>query len=652
MTLPLTAIYPHVFQPITVGSITLKNRIQFSPIVSRHADPYTGTCTNDLVEFLGAQARSGAGLVTIGSSPIDYDRARDFYGCLSVVRESDVASLSVLAEEVHRYGAKLSIELTHAGAVSDPALLAGPAFAPSVISGIHNPSTTKEINRVEMHEVKQHWVDCVRRVKRAGFDMAMIHGAHMNLFASFLTPLLNRRTDDYGGNPENRMRFPLEVLKACREEAGPDFGLELRISGDERVPGGVTLEERIAFLNAAASYIDMVIVSTGGFLFPETAAYMMAGYHFPHLLNVETAAEIKKGIGLPVSVVGGITTIDEAEQILAAGKADIVAMAKALIADQDLVTKAKVGRADDIRPCLRCLECAYGGLTGTPLRCSVNPQAGREVKYREIPLARRKKRVLVIGGGPAGMTAARTACERGHEVTLWEKSERLGGRLYEATALPQKDTARAYVDWAIRSTMKCGATVVLGKEATPAAVEAEAPDAVIVAVGAAFARPPIDGIDLPHVMTVSEADLGTKPVGRNVVVCGGGLSGSECAAGLGMAGKKVTVVDILPEEALCQDAVDLVRVAIFSLLRDKGIQRVQGTVEAITTTGVLVALAGGATVELPADTVVVAFGLRPNPAVVGPLLDVVAESYLVGDCRNVGKIFTANHDAFNVAVEV
>jgi 2,4-dienoyl-CoA reductase-like NADH-dependent reductase (Old Yellow Enzyme family)/thioredoxin reductase len=647
----LTTKYPHVFQPITIGSMTLKNRVHFAPLVSNHAETLSGACTNDLIEFVGAQARSGVGLVTIGSSPIDFDRARDFYGCLSVVGESDVAGLSLLADEAHRYDAKLSIELTHAGAISDPALLAGPAFAPSVIPGIHNPSTTKEIDRAEMDEVKQHWVDCVRRVKEAGFDMAMIHGGHMNLFASFLTPLLNRRTDEYGGSPKSRMRFPLEILEACREKVGRDFNLEMRLSGDERVAGGVSLEERIEFLNAASPYIDLVNISTGGFMDPLALAYTHPGYYLPRSLNVETAAKIKQGITIPVSVTGGIATIEEAEEILASGKADIVAMAKALIADQDLVTKARRGKAGDIRPCLRCLECMRGPF-GAPLRCAVNPQAGRELKYREIPTARKKKRVLVIGGGPAGMTAARTACERGHDVTLWEKSDKLGGRFYEAASMPQKDTFRAHIDWAIRSTNKSGAKIVLGKEATPATIAAEAPDAVIVAVGAKFVTPRITGIDLPQVMTVSEADLGTRPVGETVVVCGGGLSGSECAIALSMAGKKVKVVDILPEDALCRDISIFTRFALLKLMKDNGIKRVQGSVDAITSTSVIVTLPDGSATELPADTVVVAFGLRPDVAAVEPLLDVIPESYLVGDCHKVGKIYSANHDAFNVAVEV
>jgi 2,4-dienoyl-CoA reductase-like NADH-dependent reductase (Old Yellow Enzyme family)/thioredoxin reductase len=650
--MPLSTKYPHVFQPIRIGSMVLKNRIQFSPMVSGHAETVTGASSADLVEYLGAQARSGVGLVTIGASPIDFDRARDFYGCLSVTRDSDVADLSVLAEEVHRYGAKLSIELVHAGAISDPALLSGPALVPSVIPGIHDLSTTKEIDRTEMDEVKQHWVDCVRRLKQAGFDMAMIHGAHMNLFASFLSPALNRRTDEYGGSPENRMRYPLEVLRACRERAGKDFNLELRISGDERIPGGASVEEHIGFLIAAAPYVDLVNISSGGFLDPQAAKFIIPSYHLPHLLNVETAARIKQGIALPVSVVGGVTTIEEAEQILAAGNADIVAMARALIADQDLVTKARAGKAEDIRPCLRCGDCArYPGI-GAPVRCAVNPQAGREVKYRDIPLARNKKKVLVIGGGPAGMTAARTLCERGHEVILWERSEKLGGRLYEASALPQKDTFRAYVDWAIRATNKCGAHITLNKEATAEAIAAEAPDAVIVAVGAESLSTAINGTNLPNVMTVSEADLGQKPVGEHVVVCGGGLSGTECGLGLAMQGKNVKVVDILPEDDLCREILGWARTALFRLVEDHGVERIHGSVGKITSTGVVVTLADGTVTELPADSVVLAPGLRPDAASLERLLDVVQESYLVGDCNNVGSIFKANHDAFNVAVEV
>lgn len=650
--MPLEDRYPHVFRPIRVGTMTLKNRLQFSPLVSGHAETLTGASNPDLVRFIGAQARSGVGLVTIGSTPIDFDRGRDFLGCLSVTRDSDIPDLVVIADEVHRYGAKVSVELTHAGAIGDPSLLQGPALVPSVIPRFHGSRAVKEIDRAEMEEAKAHWVACVRRLRTAGFDMAMIHGAHGNLFSSFLSPALNLRTDEYGGSAENRMRFPLEVLRACREEAGSRLNLELRVSGDERIAGGTTLDERITFLNAASEFVDMVIISTGMFMDAQAVKFMIPSYHLPHLLNVEAAAAIKASIGVPVSVVGGITTIDEAEEVLAAGKADIVAMAKALIADQDLAVKARRGRAADIRPCLRCLECLRGPTVGYPLRCSVNPVAGREVRYGEIPLARATKRVLVIGGGPAGMTAARTAVERGHDVTLWEKADRLGGRLYEASALPQKDRFRAYIDWAVRATLECGARVVLGKEATAEAVEAEAPEAVIVAVGAGLVCPSIPGVDLPHVISVVDADLERKAVGERVVVCGGGLSGSECAVGLGMQGKTVRVVDILPRKALCWDLVDLARIALFKLMEEHGVERVQGRVDAITASGVAVTLSDGAVVELPADTVVMACGLKPDAQRLESLAGVVAETYLVGDCNNVGGIFAANHDGFNVAVEV
>jgi pyruvate/2-oxoglutarate dehydrogenase complex dihydrolipoamide dehydrogenase (E3) component len=208
------------------------------------------------------------------------------------------------------------------------------------------------------------------------------------------------------------------------------------------------------------------------------------------------------------------------------------------------------------------------------------------------------------------------------------------------------------MDWAIRATTRCGATIVLGKEATPEAIEAVAPDAVIVAVGAQLVTPLIEGIDLPHVMTVTEADLGQRPIGDDVVVCGGGLSGSECALALAMQGRNVKVVDILPVEVLCQDAVDLARMALFQLMKDNGVERIQGSVHAIVDTAVIVTLPDGTATELAADTVVTAIGLRPDSSAIERLLDVVPESYLVGDCNSVGRIFNANQDAFNVAVEV
>ncbi|OGN96902.1 MAG: hypothetical protein A2Z77_00455 [Chloroflexi bacterium RBG_13_51_36] len=646
--------YPHVFTPLKVGNMTVKNRIQFSPVVSAHAHTLTGEITIDLIEFVGAQARSGAGIVTIGATPVDYDRARDFYGSMSVVHDYDVQALKLIADEAHRYGAKLSVELTHAGRVAHPALLNGkPALAPSVIPGLDDGRNVVEIRYEEMQEVICHFVDAVRRCKEAGFDMVMIHGAHGNLLSSFLSPVFNRRTDRYGGSLENRMRFPLELLKAVRESVGDKLRIEYRISGYEYMEGCPTVHDVVAFFKEAQHFIDLANISGGLLIDHKYVVYTIPGYCMPHLLNVEYAAEIKKHLDIPVAVVGGITTIDEAEEILAAGKADIVAMAKSLIADQELVTKAQRGKAAEIRPCLRCLHCLNGPHIGSPTRCAVNPQAGREVKYRFIPKAGAKKKVMVIGGGPAGMMAAQTAVSRGHEVVMYEQSDKLGGRLYESSAMECKDGFRRYLQWDINTTLNSGARVILNRKATPALIEAEKPDIVILAVGAKHIQPPIEEIGLPHVVSVSDADLKKVPIGQRVVVCGGGLSGTECALELAREGRQVTLVDILPQEKLCLDTFELNRFILMKMLAESDIGTYyMNRIKKITALGVEIAGKDGNTRLLEADTVITAFGLARNVAVVEELAEVVPETYLVGDCNRVGNIASANTDAFNIAVEI
>ncbi len=646
--------YPHVFTPIKIGNMMVKNRIQFSPVVSAHAHAFTGEVSADLIEFVGAQARSGVGIVTIGATPVDDDRARDFYGSMSVVHDYDTQGLKLIADEVHRYGAKLSVELLHAGRIAHTGLLNGKAaFVPSVIPELDKGRNVVEINPTEMQGVIRHFVDAVRRCKDAGFDMVMIHGAHGNLVSSFLSPVFNRRTDRYGGSPENRMRFPLELLKAIRESVGDKLRIEYRISGYEYIEGCPTVQDVAAFLKEAQSYIDLANISGGLLIDPKYVIYTSPNYYMPHQMNVAYAAEIKKHLKIPVAVVGGITTIEEAEEILAAGKVDIVAMAKSLIADQELVTKAQRGQTAQIRPCLRCMNCMQGPLVGAPVRCAVNPQAGREVKYRFIPQASKKKKVMVIGGGPAGMIAAQTAVARGHEVVLYEQSNRLGGRLYEASAMECKDGFRRYLQWDIDTTLNSDIKVKLNRKATAATIKAEKPDIVIIAIGAEHIQPTIEGIDLPHVVSISEADLKRVSIGRRVVICGGGLSGTECALELAREGKQVVLVDMLPQAELCKDAFELIRVSLMNQLAASDIvTHYSSRVCKITSDGVEIIDKDNKTRLLAADTVITAFGMTPNTAVITGLVDVVPETYVVGDSNQAGNIAGANTDAFNIAVEI
>lgn len=646
--------YSNVFSPIQVGPVRLKNRIVFAPIVSAHAQSGTGEVTDGTVAFVAAQARGGVAMVTLGSTPVDFERGRDFWTDISAIKDSDVPLLMRVSEAAHRYGAKISAELLHAGRVANPEVLGKKkAWVASLLPGM-DPDRFEEIGEQQIFQVIDGFCSAAKRLRRAGFDMILIHGAHGNLVSSFFSPVANHRTDRYGGSLENRMRFTLTLLERLRATVGPGMGIELRISVHEYVDGCPTIEETTAFLVQAQKYLDGVHFSGGSIYSDSAGKYAEPSYMDARNQNVERAAAIRPHLSIPVTVVGNIPGIDDVEKIVRSGKADIVAMARNLIADMDLPTKAYRGLAEDIRPCLHCNFCSTFAIRGAELRCVVNPMVGQEHMLRRIEKADVRKKVMIAGGGPAGMTAAQTAAKRGHDVVLFEAGEKLGGRLHEASAAKPKDYYRRYLDWTIRQTLRSGADVRLGVEVTPELVRKEAPDALILAVGAHHVVPPITGAEQAHVIDVSEADLRAKPVGKKVAVIGGGLSGTECAIDLAEDGHEVVIVDQLSGEELLTEVFATIRTTLRERIEEKGIRccyRVAA--EQIGASSIRVRhLDTDAVEEIPCDTAVLAVGLEPDGDWVRMMTELVPETYQVGDCREVGDIFTANHEAFFMALEI
>lgn len=654
--------FPHVYQPLQVRGMHLKNRIQYSPIVSNHADFESGEVNHELFEFVSGQAKTGCALVTIGSTPIDFAEGRDFFGCINATGPKSLHALAYLAREVHRWGCNLSAELTHAGqwgagclAMQDTDMK---AIVPSIVEGWHTPDTHRVCTREDMYRIIAEHADAVRLLKDSHFDSAMIHVAHGNLLSSFLSTVFNHRTDEYGGTPENRWRFPLEVLKACREAAGEDFPLEMRFQGNEWLEGGTTLEERIEFLKEAQKYIDIVVVSTGTLFTPPSMCYNMPGYYVPECCNVDDAAAFKAACpDLVVSVVGGITTLEQAEEIIASGKADMVAMAKALMSDPRYAIKGEQGREDDIAPCLRCMYCMRQVLDTAHLEgCVNNPMLGWEFRGGLVPTTNDRK-IMIVGGGPAGMMAARTLKERGFsDVVLYEQRDRLGGRLPEAGAYSRKLGFRRYQEFAVRKTEECGARIVLGVKVTPEVIRQENPAVLLCAIGADLAMPPIPGID--RCVGVDAADRGDADLGKHVVICGAGASGAECAIHLAELGHTVTLIDQLSVEEFGNDIMFMHKGMLDMALQDNRITCIGGArVEEITEDAVVVRQAasdaeGTAVTEVPYDTAVNALGFAPCKADIESLTDVVPEAYVIGDAFRVGTIGSATNKAYWVCREL
>lgn len=640
--------YPNLFQPLQVKSTVYKNRLFSAPSMMSFVTE-GGRPTEALLGYYKEKARGGAAQVTIGDTPVDQEHAPAFPGMY--LTKANMAFLGELACCIKQYGAVATYELNHAGWMGNPAL-SGKQPISSVGFTRGDGVQVLQMDRDMMERVADNYAAAALFVKECGFDGAFIHGGHGWLLAQFLSPMVNTRTDEFGGCLENRARFPQMVVERIRKAVGRDFILEYRISGSERDPAGLTLEETIPFIQSIQDKIDLVHVSAGIDTRLDLTLQAHPSIFQPHGCNVDLAAAMKAAVNIPVVTVGAISSPQMAEQILAEGKADAVAMCRALIADPELPRKAREGRDDEISPCTRCLHCRGHMDTHKHFSCAVNPRTAREARYPQgIVKSGTKKRVLVVGGGPGGMKVAIVAAQRGHDVTLADEREKLGGQLNFTDYDDIKADLRAQKNYLAHMVEKLGVKVQLQTRVDREFARSFAPDVIVTAVGASPVVPPIPGIDGAKVMGALDTYYHGERVGENVVMIGGGLVGVETALYLADAGKKVTVVEMTDTAA--REANRLHAEALRLAIRERGVKILTSTkCCAVEEDGVLVEDQNGSREKLPVDTVVYCTGMRANSDTYQQLYDCAPEVYRVGDCIKPGTVREAILTGYFTAAEI
>lgn len=634
----------HLFSPLTIKSMELKNRIVVPPMGTLSAN-VDSTISERQIDYYETRAKGGAGLVTVEITEVH--QSSSMMMLVGIHDDKFIPGLTSLADRVHSAGAKIAIQLHHPGR-QFPALSPDkPPWAPSPV-----PCTCpfcQDMPHVmtipEIEEMVEAFAQGARRAKEAGFDAVEIHGAHGYLVAQFMSPLTNQRTDRYGGDVRSRMLFAVEVVEAVRGQVGPDYPILFRLSGEEGVPGGRELEEVVATTPMLVDAgVDCISVSTG--LYANIFTHMLAPMEMPKGLNVCAAQAIKRVVEVPVTVVGRLNDPVVAESVLARGKADLVGIGRGLLADPELPNKAAAGQFEDIRWCIACNRCIQGLMTAMSFKCVVNPELGREHEFGITP-APKPKRVLVAGGGPAGMEAARVAALRGHQVTLYERQPQLGGQFRLASIPPQKQELVLAIKYQSRSLANAGVEVILNTEMASSIVEEMKPDAIIVATGGAPRALDVPGATGANVVTAWDVLAGKAITGKKVVVVGGGVTGCETAEFIAQYGKEVTIVEMLPEVA--SDGVMGRKTLLAQRLSELGVKiMTSATLRLITADGVVVTRNGEEEVLRGLDTIVLAVGVAPARDLAEQLKERVAELYVIGDAENPASAL----EAFAAGAEV
>ena len=644
--------FPHLCSPIMVGRVTFRNRMFSAPMGGTDItnDGCIGPKSTAFYELRG---KGGAGAVTVSECMVHPKTDGSHAYHLDTTILNSLASATYTADAIRRHGAIASLELSHSG------MYAGTYMTDKSKQKSMHQWGADDTVRADGVKVKALTEDMIKEIveaygqtaalaKRAGFEMLMIHGGHGWLINQFLSPYFNHRHDAYGGSLENRCRLAIEVLKSVREAVGEGFPIEFRMSGSELFEGGYDLSEGVKIAQMIEPYVDILHVSAGTYQrgFGDTHPSMFK----EHGCNVYLAAEIKKHVSVPVATIGGLNDPEQMEEIIASGKADIVYMARALLADPFLPRKVMENKEDQIVKCLRCFTCMAERAMTSTRRCTVNPLIGREIEGCEVHPAPEKKKVLIAGGGPGGLYADYTAARRGHQVILCEKESEIGGILKSEQAIPFKHEMYELANTYKKLAENAGVEIRVNTEVTPEYAEKENPDVLIIAVGSSPLVPPIKGLDGENVVLVNNYYLEKEKVGDKVVVFGGGLAGCECAIHLGMEGKEVHIIEMRDE--LAPDANIRHRPLLLKEINKYATVHAGCKGLEVSKEGILCEDKEGHQMLVEGDSIICALGQRSRRDVVDALRDGAPYVAVIGDASKVSTITNAVYEGYHAALDI
>jgi 2,4-dienoyl-CoA reductase-like NADH-dependent reductase (Old Yellow Enzyme family)/thioredoxin reductase len=612
-----------------------------------------GAVTERLVDYFSERAKGGVGLIITDAACIDYPIGKLSHATqLRADYDKFIPGLSDLAKRVHHFDCKIALQLHHAGRQTTMEHTEGrqPVSASEVYDPVFQVKP-KALEESEIDEVVKKFGEGARRAQTAAFDAVEIHGAHGYLIQQFLSPYTNRRTDKYGGNLQRRMTFALEILWRVRDIVGGDFPILFRLSAEEHVESGLTIQDTKTIAKTLQEEgVDALHISSG---MDETPPEYcdVPPMAVPRGCFVEYASVIKKIVDIPVITVGRINDVTLAEKILQEKKADLIAMGRALITDPELPNKSREGRFDEILKCIACNRCTTFIGAGLHLGCAVNPCVGEEKEGRLVHAAK-SKRILVVGAGPAGMEAARILKMRGHEVIICDENDELGGQMNISTKPPHKEELNNLLEFLSGQLRKLSIETVLGKRVDASAVKQFDSDVIILATGATPLIPKIRGINEENVVTAWNVLRGISEVGEEVIVAGGGMVGCETAEFLAEKSKKVVIVEML-DEAGC-DMESVTRKIVLKRLAEKNVKILTNTVICdIMDEGILALNKKRNKMEVvKGESIVLALGAKPNDELAKELDGCVKELYLIGDCVKPRRISDAMLEGFDVARQI